>query len=84
MAAQLNPDQLEEIRRFIASEAAELLFTQLEAGVIADWINCPDPVDREGHWRELQAILRLKSSLRDSAAMKRLTERAQERRVYQT
>jgi hypothetical protein len=32
----------------------------------------------------LQAILQLKNSLRDAAPNKKLTERAQERRVYQT
>jgi hypothetical protein len=82
--ATLSAEQLEQIREFMVGDAAEALFTQIEAGTIADWIICGDPVDRETCWRNLQAILRLKNSLRDAAAMKKLTERSQERRVFQT
>jgi hypothetical protein len=84
MAPQLSDDQLEQIREFMLLDAAEILFTQMEAGVIADWITCEDPVARDNCWRSLQAILQLKNSLRDAAPNKKLTERAQERRVYQT
>ena len=83
-APALSAEHIEEIRSFMAGDAAEILFTQIEAGVMADWITCDDPVGRDNCWRSLQAILHLKNSLRDAAAMKRLTERAQERRVYQT
>jgi len=84
MPATLSAEQLEEIRTFMLSEAAELLFTQMEAGVIADWIGATAPSDREDHWMRLQMILRLKAYLRDAAAMKKLTDRNQERRVYQS
>ena len=84
MAPQLSDEQLDIIRRFMASDAARAMFTQLETGVMADWITCEDPVGRETCWRELQAILRLKNSLHDSAAMKRLNERNQERRATYT
>ena len=82
--AVLNAEQIEQIREFMHSEAADLLFTSLESGAVSDWINCTEPVGREECWRSLQAILQLKFALRDSAAMKRLTERAQERRIYQS
>jgi hypothetical protein len=82
--ATLSDEQLEQIREFMVSAAAELLFTQIESGVMADWITCDDPVGRDNCWRSLQAILQLKNSLRDAAAMKRLTERAQERRTFAT
>jgi hypothetical protein len=82
---QLSDEQLEIVRKFMESDAASTLFTQLEANCIAGWIICDDPVDRETAWRDLQAILNLKNSLRDSAAMKRLNERNQEaRRAYTT
>jgi len=84
MAPTLSDEQLEQIREFMLLDAAEILFTQMEAGVMADWITSDDPVQREDCWRRLQAILQFKNTLRDAAAMKRLTERAQERRVYQT
>lgn len=84
-APQLSDEQLEIIRKFMESDAAGVLFTQLEMSCIAGWIICDDPVDRETAWRELQAILNLKNALRDSAAMKRLNERNQEaRRAYTT
>jgi hypothetical protein len=82
--AALSSEQIEEIRAFCLSPAAELLFEQLESGAVADWINCPEPVGRETHWHIVQAILRLKAQLRDSAAMKRLSDRIQERRTYAT
>lgn len=80
----LSGEQLEEIRTFMLSEAAELLFTTMEHGVISDWINCADAANRDECWRTLQSILHLKFSLRDAAAMKKLTDRNQERRVYQS
>jgi len=84
MAAPLDGEQIEYVREFFSSQTAELLFGQLEGGVINDWANCQDANERENLWRMLQAILLLKFSLRDAAAMKRLTERAQERRIYQS
>ena len=84
MAPQLSDEQLEQIREFMQLDAAEILFTQMEAGVKDDWEACDQPAGREDCWLRLQAILQLKYFLRDAAAMKRLTERAQERRVYQT
>jgi hypothetical protein len=84
MAATLSDEHIERVEKFFESDAAEALWTQLEAGVIADWINATEAVDREDLWRRLQVILQLKIFLRDSAAMKRLSERAQERRVFQT
>lgn len=84
-APQLSDEQLEIVRKFVESDAAEVLFNQIEANTIADWVMCEEPVGRETCWRELQAILRLKNTLRDSAAMKRLNERNQERvRAYTT
>jgi hypothetical protein len=68
----------------MAGQAADLLFTNLENGVISDWVNSGDSTAREELWRLLQVILQLKVTLRDAAAMKRLTERAQERRIYQS
>ena len=83
MAAQtLSAEHLETIREFMLSEAAELVFGMMEAGIINDWVNCHDPAERETCWRNLQAVLLLKFYLRDAAAMKRLTERTQERRIY--
>jgi len=84
MAAPLDGEQIEFIREFFTSPVAEQLFAQLEGGVVNDWVNCQDAAEREHLWRMLQVILLLKFTLRDAAAMKRLTERAQERRIYQS
>ena len=54
-----------------------------EHGLISDWINGSSADAREEAWRQMQVVLHLKFTLRDAAAMKRLTTRAQERRVYQ-
>ena len=83
-APQLSDEQREIIRRFMASDAAKAMWTQLEAGVMADWVLCEEPVGREACWRELQAILQLKSQLQDAEPMKRLNERNQERRATYT
>jgi len=84
MAAPLSAEQIQEVRQFFESPTADLLFQHLETGLISDWINGQEVVDREECWCGLQAVLRLKFMLRDAAAMKRLTERAQERRIYAT
>jgi hypothetical protein len=78
----LNEEQLEEVRQFMTSPTAELVFQQLQAGTVVDWILAKDLVDRERCWVDLQALLRLQNTLRDATAMKRLDQRAQERRVY--
>ena len=82
--AILSDEQVETVRRFFMSEAADVLFQHLEQGLVTNWINSQAIEEREECWRTLQALLQLKFSLRDAAAMKTLTQRAQERRVYQS
>jgi len=84
MAKPLTAEQIEIVREFFTSEVADQLFQAMEHGLIGDWINATEIEDREHAWHMVQAVLQLKFSLRDAAAMKKLTERAQERRVYQT
>jgi len=79
----LSDEQIEEVRTFFASEAARAMFQTLEASCIAEWINGEDTNAREETWRMLQAVVRLLNVLRDAPAMKRLTQRAQERRSVQ-
>jgi len=81
---QLTDQQIEQCLDFFRSDTASVLFQQIEAGTMADWLTCETPVGREAHWHEMQAILRLQASLRDAAAMKRLTERAQAQRAATT
>jgi hypothetical protein len=80
----LNDDQIEEVRAFINSPTGEAVFQQMQASTIAQWMCAETPDGREECWRMLQAILALQNTLRDAEAMKRLTQRTQERRVYGT
>jgi len=80
MAKPLTAEQIEVVRKFYTSEAAEALFTTMEHNLITDWINQPDSGEREKLWHQVQAVLELKFSLRDAAAMKKLTERDQKLR----
>lgn len=74
---QLSDEQLEQVREFFTSAAATLLWQQMEAGVMSEWILAEIPDDREKCWFKLQALLVLQATLRDATAMKRMTERAQ-------
>jgi hypothetical protein len=78
----LDDEQIERIRSFFASPTGIVLFEQLKASVIAEWM-CSEPPElqlREDSFHTLQAILRLEAMLRDAPAMKRMTQRVQERR----
>jgi hypothetical protein len=79
----LDDEQIERIRSFFESPTGTAMFEQLKASVIAEWM-CSAPPElqlREDSFHMLQAILRLEATLRDAPAMKRMTQRNQERRV---
>jgi hypothetical protein len=82
MAPPLSDDELQYIKEFFQSPTAAALFQQMQAGLIADWINTQDLTSRELIWVDLQALLRLQASLRDAPGNKRLTQRTQA--IYQT
>jgi hypothetical protein len=82
MARPLSDDELQYIREFFQSPTAEALFAEMQDGLVNDWINTQDLTSRELIWSDLQALLRLKVSLRDAPAMKRLTQHTQA--IYQT
>jgi hypothetical protein len=76
----LSDDQIEEVRAFMTSPTGEVVFQQVQATYIAQWMGAGSTNEREECWRMLQATVALHTMLRDAEAMKRLTQRAQERR----
>jgi hypothetical protein len=82
MAPPLSDDELQYIKEFFHSPTADALFDQMQDGLVNDWINTHDFTSRELIWGDLQALLRLKASLRDAPGNKRLTQRTQA--IYQT
>ena len=80
----LSDEQLEEVRFFFESDAGKAMFAMLEASCMAEWISASDTAVREECWQRFQVISRLQSVLRDAPAMKRLSQRAQERRLHTT
>jgi len=78
----LSEEQIEEVRTFFESEAGKAMFATLEASCLATWINASDTTAREECWHMFQVIGQLQSVLRDAPAMKRLSQRAQERRLH--
>lgn len=81
----LSDDQIEEVRAFFTSPTGIAVFQQLQATQVASWMTSHDTKEREECWRLLQAVLQLEAALRDAEAMKKLTQRTQDRRaVYGT
>jgi len=80
----LSEDQLSEVRSFFESPTGQAMFATMETAIIAEWINASSAEHREECWRMFQALGRLHGTLRDAPAMKRLSERAQERRAVRT
>jgi hypothetical protein len=81
---QLTDDQLERVREFMADDASRLLWQQLEAGIMADWIQASTTEARERCWHELQAVLALQSKLHNAKRDKQLSERSQAARTIRT
>jgi hypothetical protein len=79
----LNEEQIEEVRQFFSSPTAVLIFQQLEQNLATDWMTTSDLAGREQLWQEGQAMARLFAVLRDASAMKKLTQRNQDRRDFQ-
>lgn len=72
-------EQLKEIHEFYNGDASKTLFLFMEAMLMQDWSTTTDLASREDLWQQVRALRALQASLRDATAMKRLTQRAQER-----
>jgi hypothetical protein len=81
---QLTDEQLERVREFFASDASALLWRQLEAEIMANWLLAEDPAKREKCWHEIQAVLQLQAKLRDATPNTRLSQRSQNIRETNT
>lgn len=77
----LTEEQLDTVREFFASAASVLLWQQLEAQIIADWVGATTTEAREKHWHELNAVLQLQAKLRDATPNTRLNQRSQNARA---
>jgi hypothetical protein len=75
-------EQLREIQEFWNSTAGQVVFGDLEAGLMLDWSTASDLARREELWHDMQALRRLQAALRDATSNKRLTQRAKVGQTY--
>lgn len=81
---RLTDEQLERVREFMADDASRLLWQQLEAGIMADWLLAETTEARERCWHELKAVLNLQAKLLNARRDKQLSERSHAARTART